>query len=165
MLKENAPTFLDRSPMFPGSSCFPLSPDKAAVVNKSGFPHTSTDQLNIIFKVLGTPSEADIDFITDAKAIEYVRSWPPKESVDLRKTFPGATAEAIDLLQRMLAFNPRKRITVDQALEHPFLRKVRDATKEVLASAPVTLEFEKEGDLSADRLRQLFMEEVRHYKH
>ncbi len=27
MLKENAETFLDRSPLFPGSSCFPLSPD------------------------------------------------------------------------------------------------------------------------------------------
>jgi len=29
MIKENAPTFLDRSPLFPGTSCFPLSPDRA----------------------------------------------------------------------------------------------------------------------------------------
>jgi mitogen-activated protein kinase 1/3 len=27
MMKENAPTFMDRKPLFPGSSCFPLSPD------------------------------------------------------------------------------------------------------------------------------------------
>ena len=26
-IKENAPTYLDRSPLFPGASCFPLSPD------------------------------------------------------------------------------------------------------------------------------------------
>ena len=26
MMKENAPTFMDRSPLFPGKSCFPLSP-------------------------------------------------------------------------------------------------------------------------------------------
>ena len=26
MMKENAPTFLDRYPLFPGKSCFPLSP-------------------------------------------------------------------------------------------------------------------------------------------
>lgn len=26
MLKENAPTFMDRNPLFPGMSCFPLSP-------------------------------------------------------------------------------------------------------------------------------------------
>lgn len=28
MMKENAPTYLDRKPLFPGKSCFPLSPDK-----------------------------------------------------------------------------------------------------------------------------------------
>lgn len=43
MIKENAPTFLDRSPLFPGSSCFPLSPARANTVKKSGFPHHSSD--------------------------------------------------------------------------------------------------------------------------
>lgn len=27
MMKESAPTYLDRKPLFPGKSCFPLSPD------------------------------------------------------------------------------------------------------------------------------------------
>lgn len=31
MMKENAPTFMDRKPLFPGKSCFPLSPDKNPV--------------------------------------------------------------------------------------------------------------------------------------
>lgn len=55
MLKENAPTFLDRSPLFPGTSCFPLSPAKSNTVKKNGFPHSSSDQLNVIFSVIGTP--------------------------------------------------------------------------------------------------------------
>ena len=29
MIKSNCQTFLDRSPLFPGNSCFPLSPDKS----------------------------------------------------------------------------------------------------------------------------------------
>ena len=29
MMKENAPTFMDRQPLFPGKSCFPLSPAKS----------------------------------------------------------------------------------------------------------------------------------------
>lgn len=49
MIKENASTFLDRSPLFPGSSCFPLSPARANTIKKSGFPHHSADQLNVIF--------------------------------------------------------------------------------------------------------------------
>jgi len=43
MIKENAPTFLDRSPLFPGTSCFPLSPDRANSQKRGGFPHSSQD--------------------------------------------------------------------------------------------------------------------------
>ena len=30
MMKQSAPTYLDRKPLFPGKSCFPLSPDRHA---------------------------------------------------------------------------------------------------------------------------------------
>ncbi len=30
MMKESAPTYLDRRPLFPCKSCFPLSPDRSA---------------------------------------------------------------------------------------------------------------------------------------
>jgi mitogen-activated protein kinase 1/3 len=30
MVRENAPTYADRGPLFPGKSCFPLSPDMSA---------------------------------------------------------------------------------------------------------------------------------------
>jgi mitogen-activated protein kinase 1/3 len=43
MMKESAPTYLDRKPLFPGKSCFPLSPDKHAKEEKSGFPFSKND--------------------------------------------------------------------------------------------------------------------------
>lgn len=43
MMKENAPTFMDRQPLFPGKSCFPLSPAKKAEESRKGFPFSSTD--------------------------------------------------------------------------------------------------------------------------
>lgn len=43
MLKENAATFLDRQPLFPGTSCFPLSPERSAIAKKGGFPYSNTD--------------------------------------------------------------------------------------------------------------------------
>ena len=42
-MKENSPTFLDRKPLFPGKSCFPLSPAKASTESKAGLPFSSTD--------------------------------------------------------------------------------------------------------------------------
>lgn len=43
MLKENSPTFLDRKPLFPGNSCFPLSPTNKDTKLVNGFPMTSSD--------------------------------------------------------------------------------------------------------------------------
>jgi mitogen-activated protein kinase 1/3 len=43
MMKESAATYLDRKPLFPGKSCFPLSPDKSAKEGKGGFPFSKND--------------------------------------------------------------------------------------------------------------------------
>jgi len=43
MMKENAPTFLDRQPLFPGKSCFPLSPAKNPTEQRKGFPFANND--------------------------------------------------------------------------------------------------------------------------
>ena len=106
MIKENAATFLDRSPLFPGTSCFPLSPDRANNVKRSGFPHSSQDQLSIIFSVLGTPKEDDFAFVTDAKAIEYLKSFPFKKPVELAELFPAATPETLDLNEKDVTVQP-----------------------------------------------------------
>ena len=163
MLKENAPTFMDRTPLFPGSSCFPLSPDRANVVKKSGFPHSHTDQMYVIFSILGTPNEDDINFVTDQKAIEYLKSFSPKKKVDFKEIYPGSQPEALDFIYRTVVFNPMKRMSIDECIAHPYLVKVRDLKREIIASGAIKMDFEKEGDLSAKRLRELFMDEIRIY--
>jgi mitogen-activated protein kinase 1/3 len=164
MIKENAPTFLDRSPLFPGNSCFPLSPDKAASVKRGGFPHTTQDQLSVIFSVMGTPTDEDINFVTDQKAIDYLKSFQYKKPVELSQLYPAATSDALDLLRKMLIFNPRKRIGIIECLEHPFVQKVRDKSKETVSNGPCMLDFDKEGELTIERLKDLFVEEIKHYK-
>ena len=160
MMKENAPTYMDRSPLFPGSSCFPLSPDHKVVVKKHGFPVGQSDQLNVIFDVIGTPTEEDYSFVTDAKALEYLGSFTERPRVDLKKMYPAAGDDAIDLLNRMLVFNPYFRPKLDDCLKHPFLEAVRKMEHEKTSPDSIELPFEKEGDLSRKRLRELVLEEV-----
>ena len=52
---------------------------------------------------------------------------------DFYDIFPGCNSDAIDFLLKTLKFNPRHRITVDSAIEHLFLTKVRDKSKETIA--------------------------------
>lgn len=75
MMKENAPTFMDRQPLFPGKSCFPLSPAKNPTEQRKGFPFSSNDQLAIICAVIGSPNESDKSFVTDLKALEYLEQF------------------------------------------------------------------------------------------
>ncbi len=54
----------------------------------------------------------------------------PCRSDDSSKCF----AQALDLLDKMLMFDPAKRITVEQALEHPYMESLHCAEDEVVRS-------------------------------
>lgn len=162
MMKENAPTFLDRQPLFPGKSCFPLSPAKNPTEQRKGFPFVNNDQLAIIFQIIGTPSESDKSFVTDLKALEYLEQFPPNPKADLKCKYPGASPESIDFLEKVLVFNPYFRITLQECLKHPLFEKVRNVQKESITGQPVELSFEKE-ELTRERLRELILDECKHY--
>ena len=164
MMKENVANALDRKPLFPGSSCFPLSPDSNPTVKKNGFAVSTNDQLNIIFDIIGTPTEEDASFVTDYKAAEYLKTFTPRPRADLSKTFPGISDPGFDFLNKMLVFNPYFRPTIEECLEHPYLKKVRQVQSEQVSEREIFLELEKEQDLNIYRLRELFLEEVSHFK-
>lgn len=70
--------------------------------------------------MIGAPSDEDKSFVTDTKALQYLNAFPKNPKEDLSKKYPGAGNHAIDLLNKMLLFNPYFRITIDEALDHPF---------------------------------------------
>jgi mitogen-activated protein kinase 1/3 len=163
MIKDYAPTQYDRGPLFPGTSCFPLSPDQTTTTKINGFPVTKKDQLNMILEILGTPKEDDLTFITDEKALEYLKAYPVAQKVPWKVKFPGASDEICDFLERSLQLNPHKRISVAEALAHPLFKGVREPEKENFTIQPIKLEFEdREIDTEA-KLRALFVEEIKFY--
>lgn len=164
MLKGNSSSYKDRQPLFPGGSCFPLSPENKTVVKSPESLFSHTDQLNVIFDILGTPTEVDYSFVTDAKAIEYLKAFPPKKKMDLAERYPFASLEAIDFLKRIIIFNPFYRLTIEECLNHPFVAPVRNISNEVVSGLSVKLQFETETYLDAPRLRELFLNEVNYYK-
>jgi mitogen-activated protein kinase 1/3 len=90
----------------------------------------------MIFDIIGTPNGDDINFITDPKALYYVQSFPHKDPVDLQTLYPASDSVALDLLRRLLTFNPNERITLEEVINHPFLERVRDLGLEVDAENP-----------------------------
>ena len=66
-------------------------------------------QLLHIFKLLGTPTEAQWAGVSDLRDWHEFPNWRKQ---DLSKHFPTLGADGIDLMERMFAYTPIQRITV-----------------------------------------------------
>jgi len=88
-------------------------------------------QLQLITQFVGSPTEDDLHFVTSDAARAFMAKLPRYEPVSVAATFPHVRGPCLDLLARMLVFDPSKRITVDDALAHPFLARVRAARRHV----------------------------------
>mmetsp|Transcript_87429 Transcript_87429/g.178258 ORF Transcript_87429/g.178258 Transcript_87429/m.178258 type:complete len:337 (+) Transcript_87429:3-1013(+) len=152
--------FEDRGPLFPGSTCYPLSPDRKHREDPRFHTRGNTDQLNKIFDLLGSPDESVLEQLQRPDAKKHIRSIPKRSGTGLRKRFPHVPTESLDILEQMLRFMPQDRITVGAALQYPLLTEFRDPAKETLAPQHVILEFDKEPDIGEHTLRKLFAEEI-----
>jgi len=157
----------DRGPLFPGSSCFPLSPDHKHKTDYKFHTRGKHDQLNMIFNLLGTPPEEDVEELERDDAKRYIKCFAARPGDGIESKFPHVQKDSPDackLLTEMLQFHPKRRIKVDQALESLLFSQgaspIRDRNKETSAAKMVTLEFEKEPDLDEQLLRKYFGQEI-----
>ncbi|RDX45500.1 CMGC/MAPK/ERK protein kinase [Lentinus brumalis] len=120
------------------------------------------DQLNQILHYLGTPSEDTLRRVGSPRAQDYIRSLPIKPRVPFQTLFPRANPLAIDLLAQLLHFDPAKRITCEQALNHPYLAVWHDPADEPTCPSPFDFGFEEED--SIEGMKRLIVEEVHAFR-
>ena len=75
----------------------------------------------MITRLLGNPSPQLVNKIENEKNKEFVLSLPKRSGQDFNELFKDANKNAIDLLQKMLTYDPDERLTVTAALAHPYL--------------------------------------------
>lgn len=157
-MEESSPNFLDRKPLFPGQCCFPLSPSKTCDKIYDGLPYNNKDQLACIMQVLGSPNAQDISFVTDNQALDYLKLFQDIPKVNLALKFAGAGSDGIDLLKKLLEFNPFFRITIEKAMNHPFFYGLsNDQPPEPIQE--ILLEFE-DKELDEKSLRDYLVNEI-----
>lgn len=120
------------------------------------------DQLNVIFQVMGPPTEEDLAVVPNQEVREYIRKMPkPATVTPLAQRFPKASAAAVDLLGRMLCFNPNKRPTAAECLDHPYLAEYHDPDDEPVAEDSFNHEWEFESvPLTREQIGNYMLEEM-----
>ena len=116
-------------------------------------------QLQIISDVIGTASDEDLKFVTSEKARRFMKSQEIKPKVPFKKLFPDANEKALDLLDKMLEFNPAKRITVEDALKHPYMADLHNPDDEPTCAEEFDFDFEK-ADLTKEMIQELIYNEM-----
>ncbi|XP_022107362.1 mitogen-activated protein kinase 7-like isoform X2 [Acanthaster planci] len=111
-------------------------------------------QLSLIIEVLGMPPDSLLRSTNSDQIYNFFhRNFGEKQSTNLREKYPNLDDDGRDLLSKMLVFNPSERISVKEALSHPFLAKYHDPDDEPDCFPVFDFSFEQE-DLTKQQIRQ-----------
>jgi serine/threonine protein kinase len=104
-----------RRPLFPGDS--------------------EIDQLHHIFKILGTPTEETWPGVNELPGYKATfQKWPRRP---LSEVIPNADPLGIDLVEKMLEYDPVKRISAKMALDHPYFSDLSASVKDACRPAEI----------------------------
>ena len=91
-----------------------------------------------------------------------MRKLEQRDKIDLAAKYPATESQGIDLLQRLLEFNPNKRPTAAEALKDPYFDDIRLPEQEKFETPHINLPVDDEGksDLSIAELKKMVLDEI-----
>jgi p38 MAP kinase len=136
------------------------------------------NQFSIITELLGTPPDDVIETICsenvctilasiigrvltsmDFQTLRFVQSLPKRQRVPFSEKLRCNDESALDLLEKMLVFDPRKRINATECLSHEYVAPYHDPTDEPVAAEKFDWSF-NDADLPVDTWKVMMYAEI-----
>ncbi|XP_036827334.1 mitogen-activated protein kinase 15-like isoform X2 [Oncorhynchus mykiss] len=125
------------------------------LLGKPLFPGTSTiNQIEKIMSAIPYPSPEDVLSIRSEYGASVIQRMLLRPQVPLEDLLqPSVPPDALDLVCRLLVFNPDKRLTAEQALQHLYVSRFHNPDKEPGLDHAVILPVDDDVQLSVVQYR------------
>lgn len=121
-------------------------------------------QLKLIVKLLGRPPESDLWFISNQNAMNFMLQLPEYKAQNLLTKFPNTANETgLDLLSKILVFDPKRRLSIRRALRHSYIEDFCEETLEQGAGFHVKVDDIEATKLSKTSLQRMLYSEVNEF--
>ena len=123
-------------------------------------------QMNGIFKKIGKPSKAEIEKFASKERIKDISKFHAFEKMEKDKLFPNVkNEEAINLMERLLCINPHDRISLKEAIDHPYFDVIKEYKYEDNIDSNKIFINEYENEIKEMEKRNAFFnEQIEFYK-
>lgn len=102
------------------------------LLDKVLFPgKSSLNQMELVIELLGRPHGEDLEHMNVSFANEILPNLKGKKIRSFGQLFENCPSEAVDLLRRLLVYNPTKRPDVVEVLAHPYFSRFHNIAEEV----------------------------------
>ncbi|XP_008935707.1 PREDICTED: mitogen-activated protein kinase 15, partial [Merops nubicus] len=132
------------------------------LLGKPLFPGTSTvNQIEQILRVIPAPSPEDILSMQSDYRASVINHMSSRQQVTFEEILPSSTpSPALDLLKKLLVFNPKKRLTAEEALQHPYVKRFHCPAREPSLDYNVILPLGDDIQLSVAEYRNKLYEVI-----
>ncbi|XP_057210179.1 mitogen-activated protein kinase 15 isoform X2 [Triplophysa rosa] len=132
------------------------------LLGKPLFPGTSTiNQIEKIMSAIPHPSTEDVFAIRSEYGASVIQRMLLRPQVPLGEILQSSVPpDALDLVQRLLVFNPDKRLNAEEALQHPYVSKFHNPAREPSLDYDVILPVDDDIQLSVTQYRNKLYEMI-----
>lgn len=109
---------------------------------------------------IGNPKDDDLFYVKNPQTIELMNSIQKVGDSNIDNLIQNASSDEIDLFKSMMNWNPNKRISVEEALNHPYFKKFHDPLDEPSAPKIEALDIK----MNKSDFREKFWNEIHRIK-